>query len=78
MKRKDTLDYNQCYPNCPMCGTTMEYGSSDSEFKCPSCGHRADIIDDDDCSGNGDMPFVCTTCGGPWPSCETSCKMFDD
>ena len=30
--------------------------------------------DEDD----SEIQFVCTTCGGPWPSCETSCKLFDD
>lgn len=24
------------------------------------------------------MPFCCQACGGPWPDCMTSCKIFDD
>ena len=35
-----------------------------------------DEVDDDYIED--DIPFVCKTCGGPYPSCETSCKMFDD
>jgi len=25
-----------------------------------------------------DIPEGCAACGGPWPDCETSCKLFDD
>ena len=24
------------------------------------------------------MPACCVSCGGPYPSCTTSCKIFDD
>ena len=25
-----------------------------------------------------DMPECCIACGGPYPDCMTSCKIFDD
>lgn len=25
-----------------------------------------------------EKPEVCQTCGGPWPDCMDSCKLFDD
>lgn len=25
-----------------------------------------------------EMPDCCKACGGPWPDCEISCKIFDD
>lgn len=25
-----------------------------------------------------DIPEGCAACGGPWPDCEISCKIFDD
>ncbi len=25
-----------------------------------------------------EMPDCCRACGGPWPNCKTSCKIFDD
>ncbi len=36
-----------------------------------------DDPDDDDDDGDG-MPEGCAACGGPWPSCQTSCSMYDD
>lgn len=36
-------------------------------------------IDDPDDDEDGDgMPEGCAACGGPWPSCQTSCSMYDD
>lgn len=29
-------------------------------------------------SEGDELPYVCTTCGGPYPQCTSSCKMFDD
>lgn len=26
----------------------------------------------------GDIPAACIACGGPYPSCTISCKLFDD
>ena len=77
----DTPDFGAC-PDCPDCGTTMGFSYSKMEFKCPDCGRVADVgeamlFQDDEPDGD-EIPFVCRTCGGPWPDCRTSCKMFDD
>lgn len=59
---------------------------------CPSCGWRIDDMDyaydgfkDAECASltlaayDGDVPPAgCLACGGPYPDCKTSCKLFDD
>ena len=48
---------------------------------CPNCGNewlidnRDEIIND---SCDNDIPECCIACGGPYPQCMTSCKIFDD
>lgn len=51
---------------CPGCEWTideMEYEYEDE-----------DVFDDEDDS----PPAGCSACGGPYPHCKTSCKLFDD
>lgn len=75
----DTPDYSGYCPDCPKCGETMRYSYCKSEFKCFVCGCVMDEHDWDYCvEDENTTPFVCCACGGPWPSCKTSCKMFDD
>lgn len=75
----DIPDYSGHCPNCPECGWTMGYSYLKSEFKCPHCGFIMDEGDwDYQAEDEGDMPWVCKTCGGPWPQCQTSCKLFDN
>lgn len=75
----DIPDYSGYCPDCPMCYATMKFSNHKSEFKCFECGYIMDENDwDYETEREEDIPFVCSTCGGPWPSCETSCKMFDD
>lgn len=75
-------DYSGCCPDCPVCGETMGYSYIQSEFKCPSCGHIMDEADWDYESIYEDEPdkppYGCAACGGPWPYCKTSCKIYDD
>lgn len=33
-----------------------------------------DYADDDSC----DIPEACLSCGGPYPQCMTSCRIFDE
>lgn len=72
---------------CDECGSNME--KADEEvLVCPSCKHSVDIEDyghehdyDDYYSSikeEDDEPECCKSCGGPYPSCMTSCKFFDD
>ena len=77
----DTPGYDpHAYPDCPLCNTVMGYSYVLDEFKCPSCGY---IIDGDDYSGynfydSDGMPWACSTCGGPWPDCVDSCRLYDE
>lgn len=59
---------------------------------CPNCGYEFiteywDEDDDEDEEWTADMmeryggnvpPPGCRACGGPYPSCMSSCKLFDD
>lgn len=77
----DIPDYSGYCPDCPECGSEMRYSYNKSEFKCFDCGL---IMDEDDWDFehdevNADIPpYGCRACGGPWPNCKTSCKLFDD
>lgn len=79
----DAPDWGKC-PDCPNCGVTMGYNYFKDAFKCPKCGRIIDayeavaLLADEDKDDEDEKPFVCRTCGGPWPDCRTSCKMFDD
>ena len=77
----DTPDWGPC-PDCPDCGATMGYNYVKDEFKCPDCGRLMDAYEAAELQAEeedeDEKPFVCRTCGGPWPECRTSCKMFDD
>ena len=50
------------------------------------CDHCQYILDDDEVldepegeiEGLDDIPECCRACGGPYPSCQTSCSIFDD
>lgn len=66
------------WAGCQECDTLMEYSRELGRFRCPCCGKE---IDEDDYVEEFDMnnpPFGCRACGGPYPQCMTSCKMFDD
>ena len=63
---------------CPQCSTTMKYSYEDEEFMCPVCGSTYDQNDFDLEDDDDSMPAGCASCGGPWPDCMSSCKMYDD
>ena len=64
----------------------------DDIYACPSCGWKVDVMDyeyeeDEEeewteeilKAYDGDVPPAgCRACGGPYPQCKTSCKLFDD
>lgn len=71
---------------CPECGTEMNENNAEMSLTCPSCGYTFNTTcgynydgdmdysyDEDD-----DIPEGCAACGGPYPDCKTSCKLFDD
>ena len=51
---------------------------------CPSCGWQIDEMeyeyeDDELHYLDEDVPPAgCRACGGPYPQCKSSCKLFDD
>jgi predicted RNA-binding Zn-ribbon protein involved in translation (DUF1610 family) len=60
-------------------------------YSCPSCGWETDETEYEYEDGetewtseilnmyNGDVPpSGCRACGGPYPHCKSSCKLFDD
>lgn len=61
-------------------------------YTCPSCGWEVDEMeyeykDQDEMEWESDVlsalkgdvpPAGCQACGGPYPYCQVSCRMFDD
>lgn len=84
---------NRGYAICNECGAVMEQAEEDGcgIYICPSCGFKADESDyeyeyDEDEEWTDEMFFMeqgdippsgCRACGGPYPYCKTSCKLFD-
>ena len=72
---------------CSECGGLMKK-ADDTVLVCTKCGYSVDIedygVEDDyiDYYSSQDEilgePECCRACGGPYPSCMTSCKIFDD
>ncbi len=59
---------------CPDCGVVMD--ELDTFFECPACGYLE--VKPEYRTYSGRVPPGCAACGGPYPSCKTSCNMFDD
>ena len=75
---------NDGYFPCKECGELMMLKDGDV-LVCPSCGYSIDRDDyeADDYSeyfdeDESEIPAGCMACGGPYPQCKTSCKLFDD
>lgn len=77
-------------PSCGCCGTEMRFSIARLKFMCPNCGHTLYLdeyaLEGDDNADydeyyedpDDDIPECCIDCGGPYPSCRNSCKIFDD
>lgn len=79
---------------CNECGAIMEPTANDLEYGliCPNCGWGADSMEYEydygeelelapnivDMFGGEVIPDCCAACGGPYPDCMGSCKIFDD
>ena len=74
---------------CPYCGGKMKQSINyDDMLECTECGIEiekedygltSEEIDDKhmiDIDGDTPPPY-CDICGGPWPQCTTSCKLYD-
>ncbi len=64
---------------CPHCGKRLERVIKNTFIKyyCDEHGYFDKFELDDDYEVGG-MPKGCAACGGPYPDCKTSCKLFDD
>ena len=72
---------------CNNCGAIMDRtedpnGGCDILI-CPNCGEEVDEMDyeyeweDEDEKDWDEIPKGCAACGGPYPRCMSSCKLFD-
>lgn len=63
---------------CPACG--WECDVMDYEYEEEDCMELVrDDRGDEFLIPRGDMPPAgCRACGGPYPDCKASCKMYDD
>ena len=72
---------------CLKCGTVMicKTGSTSDIYTCPTCGwtmYEEYYEGFEDCDEGVEypedyIPAGCSACGGPYPLCKTSCKLFD-
>lgn len=76
MDRKDGVDGDCDMYTCPSCGwaiDVMDYEYEDSDEDEPEWTSEMLKI------YKGDVPpSGCRACGGPYPHCKTSCRLFDD
>lgn len=75
---------------CPNCGAVMDFVVAPWDLECPDCDSIAVYFTDgsvelrsredyeDIYEERDDMPECCVACGGPYPNCTTSCKIFDN
>lgn len=56
---------------CPVCGSKVRERTAYSQLNRENTTFTNDIDTDN-------IPDGCKACGGPYPSCQTSCKIFDD
>lgn len=81
------------YVYCVECGQYMRYEEGDKNncygtYICPSCKKKTreqtlfNKLEKEEMRmtnfGGIEMPEGCAACGGPYPNCTTSCKLFDD
>lgn len=72
------------FVRCKSCGQYMDY--QDGKWICPSCGtkvkeqtayNKLEKENEKGVNAFFDEPDACLICGGPWPDCQTSCKLYD-
>ena len=84
---------NGCDWYCDKCGTFMNsqsgFSVTNGTWVCTECGFVNDVTEDNiredtpdyyssDTNDYDEVPEGCRACGGPYPQCTTSCKLFDD
>ncbi len=85
----ELMEYlNNGYAICNECGAVMDLKEDPKSgcdiYTCPSCGgvieeseYEYDYDEEEDYDDDT-PPVGCRACGGPYPYCKTSCKLFDD
>ena len=81
----ELMDYlNRGFAICNRCGAVMDQ-REDPRGGCDiyACGDPMELVQDergdDYLVFRNDMPPAgCRACGGPYPYCKPSCRMFDD
>ena len=82
------------FVKCGICSEYMDYisgtGNLDGKWICPNCSvkvrestaynqiSRENINFENKWGSLDSKPDICESCGGPYPDCMTSCKIFDD
>lgn len=86
----ELMDYlNRGFAICNKCGAVMDRKPDPSGgcdiYICPGCGWEIDEMEyeyeDSDpfaAVGEDGVPSCCEACGGPYPDCRASCKLFDE
>lgn len=69
--------------NCPTCNYSIDDSDIEDGSGYPTLASTYEDKEDeyplpDDYEPEEDMPECCAACGGPYPQCTTSCKIFDD
>ena len=58
---------------CTECGYENEIAASETEDSYRYGYSSCDVEDEEE-----EVPEGCAACGGPYPDCKSSCKLFDD
>ena len=80
MAKKTIEYYYDSEKVCPYCDADLsKYIAEDDAWECGNCGK---IIPDKEAYdapsfNEEDIPEACVTCGGPYPDCMDSCKLYD-
>lgn len=79
---KDLIYYlNEGYAICNQCGAIMD---RTDVYICPNCGWVCEPLDyeyerdENNIDDSELIPPSCAACGGPYPQCKISCKLYDD
>lgn len=91
---KRNLDVVPLYVYCVDCEEFMDFTADVAQemagnWCCPECHKRVrertvyaqlnrENENISDVCDSPEMPDYCHACGGPWPNCISSCKLFDD
>ena len=79
----NSFNLSDCDWYCDECDSYLNtqpgFSADCGEWECTKCGcvnyiNEDEIIEEDE----DGVPEGCQACGGPYPDCKYSCKIFDD